>query len=74
MDWIKKFVINRFLYLVLLIVLCVGIFPFVLLFNVTVGIGRIVDKVSRKTKIGPKIERGWDVLGRPYDALVRLVG
>lgn len=74
MDWIKKFVLHRFLHLVLLLVLCIGIFPFVIFFNITTWIGRLLDKFSPKSGIPAKIDRVWNMLGRPYDALVKLVG
>ncbi len=72
--WITKFLINRFLYMLLLIILCFGIFPFIVLFTLTMWMAGIWDKFSPKSKIAPKIERVWDVIGIPYDALVKLVG
>jgi len=73
-DWIKKFVLNRFLYIVLLLVLCIGIFPFVILYSVTMWLGGLWDKVSPKSKLASKIEGVWNLIGIPYDALVKLVG
>ena len=73
-EWIKKFVINRLLYMVLLAVLCFGIFPFIVLFPLTMRIGRLWDKFLPSSKITSKIEGVWDILGKPYDALVKMVG
>ena len=73
-EWLKKIVWNRFLYMVLLVVLCFGIFPFVVLFCLTMWIGETWDKFSPKSKLASKIERVWDIIGTPYDALVKLVG
>ena len=73
-EWLRKFVINRLLYMVLLAVLCLGIFPFVILFPLTMRIGMMWDKFSPKAKLAAKIERAWDIIGKPYDALVKLVG
>ncbi len=72
--WITKFLINRLLYVVLLIILCFGIFPFIVLYALTMSIGRVWDKFSPKSKITSKIEAVWDIIGIPYDALVKLVG
>ena len=72
--WLWKFVINRLLYMVLLIVLCLGIFPFCILFPLTMSMGKAWDKLLPSTKLESKIEFVWDIIGKPYDALVKLVG
>lgn len=74
LDWIKKFVVNRLLYSVLLTVLCFGIFPFCTLFPFTMWIGRTWDSMSSNKTHAKKIEQVWDVIGKPYDYLVKLVG
>ena len=74
LNLLKKFVINRLLYVVLLVVLCLGIFPFCILFPFTMLIAEWLDKLSPSMKLASKIEWAWDVLGRPYDALVKMVG
>ena len=73
-DWIKKFVVNRLLYMVLLMVLCLGIFPFVTFFSFTMWIGKRWDSVSSNKMHAKKIEGFWDTIGKPYDYLVKLVG
>jgi len=73
-SWLWKFAINRLLYMVLLIVLCLGIFPFCTLFPFTMWMGELWDKAFPNSKLESKIEKVWDIIGRPYDALVKLVG
>ena len=73
MDWIKKFVINRLVYMVLLTVLCIGIFPFMILYPTTIAIGEILAKFSSGSNLVATIDKVWDIIGKPYDALVKLV-
>jgi len=73
-DWIKKFAVNRVLYSVLLMVLCLGIFPFCILYPFTMWIGRTWDSMSSNKAHAKNIENVWDIIGRPYDYLVKLVG
>ncbi len=73
-DWVKKFIWNRFLYMVLLTVLCIGIFPFVVLYCLTKMLAEWGDKISPSSKFTAKNERVWDIIGAPYDTLVKLVG
>jgi hypothetical protein len=70
----KKFVVNRLLYMVLLTVLCLGIFPFVTFFSFSMWIGRTWDSASSNKTHAKKIEELWDKIGKPYDYLVKLVG
>ena len=74
MDFFKKFIVNRLLYMVLLAVLCLGIFPFMVLYPLTMRIGKILGKFSGNSKLTLNIDAMWDVLGKPYDALVKMVG
>ena len=74
LDWTKRFVVNRLLYAVLLAILCLGIFPFCTLFPFTMWIGKWWDNVSSNKTHAAKIEGVWDILGKPYDYLVNLVG
>jgi hypothetical protein len=73
-EWIKKFVVNRLLYSVLLLILCLGIFPFCTLFPFTMWFGKRWDSVSSNKTHAKKIEEFWDIIGKPYDRLVKLVG
>lgn len=74
LDLIKKFVVNRLLYMVLLAVLCLGIFPFVTLFSFSMWLGKTWDSASPNKTHAKKIEGLWDIIGKPYDYLVKLVG
>jgi len=74
LDLIKKFAVNRLLYSVLLFVLCLGIFPFCTLYPFTMWIGRTLDSMSSNKTHAKRIEKVWDVIGKPYDYLVKLVG
>lgn len=71
---IKKFAVTRLLYLVLLTVLCLGIFPFFTLFSFSKWLGEMWDSVSSNKTHEQKVEAFWDVIGKPYDRLVTLVG
>jgi hypothetical protein len=74
MSWIKRFLMHYVLYAALLLVLCFGIFPFVILYTSTMSIAEILDRFSPKNKLAEKFERVWTVIGKPYDYLVRTVG
>ena len=73
-EWLKKFAVNRILYMVLLGILCLGIFPFCTLFPLTMWVGRTWDSISKNKTHAKKIEGGWDIIGKPYDKSVKLVG
>jgi hypothetical protein len=62
------------LYLVLLIMVCTFIFPFIVLYAFTSWIGDTWVKFSPSSKLRVNIEAMWDVIGGPYDRLVKLVG
>jgi hypothetical protein len=70
----KKFVVNRLLYSVLLLILCLGIFPFCTLYPLTMWFGKRWDSISSNKTHAKKIEGYWDIMGKPYDHLVKLVG
>ena len=72
--WIRKFLLNRLLYMVLLTVLCLGIFPFCILFPLTLWVAKTWDSMSSTKTHARAIERMWDFIGKPYDYLVKLVG
>ena len=66
--------VNGLLYMVLLTVLCLGIFSFVTFFSLIMWIGKGWDSVSSNKTHAKKIEGFWDMFGKPYDYLVKLVG
>ena len=74
LAWIKKLFVNRLLYSALLLVLCLGIFPFCTLFPLTMWVGKRWDSISSNKTHAKKIEKFWDIIGKPYDYLVKLVG
>ncbi len=57
-------------YVPLLIGLCIGIFPFVIFYCTTLGIGQILDAVAPAKQYGKKLDNMWTMLGKPYDYLV----
>ena len=56
--WLRKFVINRLLYMLLLVILCLGIFPLRTLFPFTMRIGRTLDKFSPGLNLALRIDKG----------------
>ena len=74
LKWFKKFMMHYVLYGALLLVLCLGIFPFVVLYTSSMSIARILDRFSKDGKRAQKLDRLWTVIGKPYDYLVNTVG
>ena len=70
MDKIWKIVQRYLVYVPLLIGLCIGIFPFVIFYCTSLGIGQVLDAVLPRKRYGKKLDDMWTVLGRPYDYLV----
>jgi len=70
-KWIKKFLMHYVLYGTLLLVLCLGIFPFVVLFTSSMSIARMIDRFSRNKTHAQKLDDLWTVVGKPYDFLVK---
>ncbi len=64
-------ILRRYIvYIPLLLGLCIGIFPFVIFYCTTLGIGQVLDAVMPDKKFGKRLDDMWSVLGRPYDYLV----
>ena len=74
MDWIKRFLTHYVLYGALLLLLCLGIFPFIVLYSSTMSIAELLDRMSPAGKLAQKLDGVWTVIGRPYDFLVGKVG
>ena len=72
MDWVRKFIIKRLLFLALLMALCLGIFPFIILYPLTMRIGMVLGKLSGNSELTSRIDAAWNVLGNPYDALGKM--
>ena len=73
-GWVRKFGTHYLLYGVLLLVLCLGIFPFVVLYTGSMSIARLLDRVSSGKRRAQRLDELWTKIGRPYDYLVKAVG
>ena len=73
-KWVKKFLMHYVLYGALLLVLCLGIFPFVVLYTSSMSIAELLDRVSPGAKRAQRLDQLWTVVGKPYDYLVNTVG
>jgi hypothetical protein len=74
MAWFKQFLTHYVLYGALLLLLCLGIFPFIILYSSSTSIAEMFDRASPGSKLAQKLERFWTIVGRPYDYLVKTVG
>jgi len=74
MNWLKKFLTHYVLYGVLLLTLCLGIFPFIILYASSSSIAEMLDRLFPGKKLAEKLESVWTLVGKPYDYLVRTVG
>jgi len=73
-KWLKKFMMHYVLYCALLLVLCLGIFPFIVLYSSSMSIAEMLDRMSKDKTRAQKLDRLWTVIGTPYDYLVKAVG
>jgi hypothetical protein len=73
-EWLKKFMMHYVLYGALLLLLCLGIFPFIVLYSSSMSIAEILDRFSKDKKYAQRLDRLWTVIGTPYDYLVKTVG
>lgn len=73
-NWLKIFLTHYVLYGALLLLLCLGIFPFIILYSSSMSIAELLDRFSVGKKSAEKLDRVWTVVGRPYDYLVKTVG
>lgn len=73
-KWLKKFMVHYVLYGALLLLLCLGIFPFVVLYTSSMSVAEILDRFSKDKKRARNLDRLWTVVGTPYDYLVKSVG
>jgi len=74
MDWLKKFLMHHVLYGALLLILCLGIFPFIVLYSSTMSIAEIVDRLVPGKKFAARVDGVWTIIGIPYDYLVKVAG
>ena len=73
-KWLKKFMMHYVLYGALLLVLCLGIFPFIVLYTSSMSLAEIMDRFSKDKKHAQRLDDLWTVVGKPYDYLVNTVG
>ena len=74
MAWIKRFMTHYVLYAALLLVLCLGIFPFIILYSSSMALARLLDRFSSRKTLAPAVDRVWTKIGVPYDYLVKAAG
>jgi len=70
LDTVRNMTKRYLVYIPLLIGVCIGIFPFVILYTLSLGIGQLLDAIFPHKRYGQKLDHMWDVLGKPYDYLV----
>jgi hypothetical protein len=73
-NWLKKFMMHYVLYGALLLVLCLGIFPFIVLYSSSMSFAEILDRFSKDKTRAQRLDRLWTMVGKPYDYLVKTVG
>jgi hypothetical protein len=61
------------IFIFILTIVCIGVFPFVVLYPTSILIGKILDTLLRSKNVSQKIDRVWDVLGTPYDFLLKVL-
>ena len=74
MNGLKKFLTHHVLYALLLLVLCVGIFPFIIVYSSSVSVAAMLDRMLPGNKLAQKLDNVWTMVGAPYDYLVQTVG
>jgi hypothetical protein len=74
MNWLKTFFNHYVLYAALLLLLCLGIFPFIILYSTSTTLAETLDRASKGNKLAQKLDRFWTIVGMPYDYLVKTVG
>ena len=74
MNWLNKFLSHYVLYGALLLLLCLGIFPFIILYSSSTTAAGLLDKIFPGNKLAQKLDVIWAVIGTPYDYLVKTVG
>jgi len=74
MVWLKTFMTHYVLYGALLLMLCLGIFPFIVLYSSSTSLAELMDRLMPGNKLASKLETLWTIVGTPYDYLVKTVG
>ena len=74
MNWLKTFLTHYVLYAALLLTLCLGIFPFIIIYSSSTSLAQLTDKFLPGHQFAQQRENLWTIVGTPYDYLVRTVG
>ena len=74
MNWLKRFLTHYVLYGALLLLLCLGIFPFIVLYSSSMSLAEMLERLLPGNKAAQKLDGFWTVVGIPYDYLVKAVG
>ena len=74
MNGLKKFLTHYVLYGALLLLLCLGIFPFIVLYSSSTTIAGLLDRALPGNLLAQKLDGVWNLIGTPYDYLVKTVG
>jgi hypothetical protein len=74
MSWLKQFLTHYVLYGALLLLLCLGIFPFIVLYSSSTSLAELLDRFLPGNKLAQRLDSFWTIVGVPYDYLVKTVG
>jgi len=74
MHWLMTFLKQRVLYGCLLLVLCLGIFPFIVFYSSSMSIAEMLDRFLSGHKFAQRLDGVWTTIGIPYDYLVKAAG
>jgi hypothetical protein len=68
---LTKVLKHYLIFIFILTIVCIGVFPFVILYPTSLLIGSVLDTLLRNKNASQKIDRAWDVLGAPYEYLLK---
>ncbi len=68
---LTKVLKHYLIFIFILTIVCIGVFPFVVLYPTSLLIGSVLDTLFRNKNASQKIDRAWDVLGAPYEYLLK---
>jgi len=71
LGFLTKLFRHYAIFIGILVIVCAGIFPFVVLYPLTSLIANILDSTFKSKKSSQNVEKWWDSIGRPYDYLAK---
>jgi hypothetical protein len=71
---LKKFLMHYVLYGLLLLTLCLGIFPFIILYSSSMSVAELLDRLVPGRSFAKRTDDVWTLIGKPYDYLVQAAG